>query len=348
MGGDFASGGSSDEEQAATKTVSMTTAVKEALKNKLHDVRLSDPFGFSPKLKRVDLEPLQKSDASFIKTLVLASNDLKDEDLEPIANLQLQTLDAHENDLHDLHALKNMQSLKSLDLGFCSINSDGIAVISQLPNLDFLNLDGCEFGAGSWKKLTVLKKLKTLQLHGCRGILPAEMEELKKELPGCAVGTSRPTATANGEHAMKADIQRIKTEIMGGGDYAEADLALAVSIDRWKERQPPPYQGLARAYRTRGDCMEKLGHWEKALAMYSQSLTIYKEHFPDSEDCADLALRCAACYSELHQYRRERALRREADLFWRSHEPSEKLAPRWRRNRQWLHQHKPEVAPTLP
>ena len=339
MGGDFAGGGSADDDQS-TKAVSMAAAVKEALKNRVRDLRLSDPFGFSPKLKRLDLQPLQSADTSFIKTLALPSNDLKDEDLEPIQALQLDSLDAHENDLHDLHALKNMQSLKSLDLSSCGINSDGIEVISKLPNLDSLNLDGTDFVVGSLKKLAALKKLKTLQLHACQGISPSELAFLKKELPHCEVATSPPTATANGERAMKLDIQRIKTEIMNSGDYAEADLALAVSIDRWKVRQPAPYLGLARAYRLRGDCMYKLANWEKALALYSQSLDLFKQHYPDSEECADIALRSAECYAEMHQFRPERAMRSQADQFWRGHTPSEKMGPKCRRNRQWLNQHK--------
>jgi len=340
MGGDFAGGGGSDDEQTLNKKVSLADAVREALKNRTQDVRLSDPFGFSPKLKRSDLELFYGADTAFIKSLAVPSNDLKDDDLEPIQNLKLETLDAHENELHDLHALKNMQTLKCLDVSSCGINSDGILLISNLTNLDTLNLDGCDFIAGDWKKLTALKKLKSLQLHGCRGIGPTDLEALKKELPACAVAASDSAGIAGGERAMKLDIQRIKSEIMGSGDFAEADLALAASIDRWKGRTPAPYQGLARAYRMRGDCMDKLANWEKAQLMYSQSLALYQKHLPDSEDRADAALRCADCCSKLNQYEREKAMRQEADKYWRGHAPGLKMEGKCRRNRQWLKLHR--------
>jgi Leucine-rich repeat (LRR) protein len=119
-------------------------------------------------LKKEDLEPLKSPEAVEVTTeLTLCGTKLSDDAMEQISALKLIDLDIHGNNVRDLHFLKQMKTLKSLDIRDTDIDSSGMAVIATLPKLETLKLNHDKVTDNDLQQLYGLKNLGALFTVGC-------------------------------------------------------------------------------------------------------------------------------------------------------------------------------------
>jgi len=85
--------------------------------------------------------------------------------------------------LNDLSGLKQAKVLAGLRIVQCNDLSD-LTPVGELPNLASLNIQFCD-GISSLKPVARVKGLKQFILYGCPEIPQAEIDALKRELPGC-------------------------------------------------------------------------------------------------------------------------------------------------------------------
>jgi hypothetical protein len=94
--------------------------------------------------------------------------------------------------------LRELHNLKSLTLGQrlsydppTSLSNETLAILSELKSLESLRLEEARLNFDALVQLKQLPALKTLQLEGIE-MPAADVERLKKELPGAAVQWTKP------------------------------------------------------------------------------------------------------------------------------------------------------------
>ena len=80
--------------------------------------------------------------------------------------------------------MKNLTQLKHLQLGYTAVTD--ISAITQLKNLESLNLINGRIGDADIKDLANLKKLKHLNLANVQ-LSKAAVSDLQKALPNCKI-----------------------------------------------------------------------------------------------------------------------------------------------------------------
>ncbi|MBS1999827.1 MAG: hypothetical protein JSS86_26080 [Cyanobacteria bacterium SZAS LIN-2] len=332
MGGDWAGGGAETEEidRGTRKKIEVAMARQQAV------LGLYDQTGLTSKVVREDLELLRKPEASCIRDLDIGDNDLSDEDIEPLSQLSLEVLRARENELHDLHALANMKSLRSLDLADCAINQQGLAVLQGLPRLTYLCLDLTNFQGMDLSGLCRLKNLKNLKLIQCTGISKETLDKLKAALPSCNIEYN---PGLDPMHVALLDLRHIEMSLMADGDYAHADLSISGLMDKWKSQSQPQYRAMAQGYHLRGICQEKLMKLPRAAEMYSSARDIYVARLSDYDELPENCVALALVLERLNRPGEARAERVRADKFWRRHAPIARMERIYKANCKWLSAH---------
>jgi hypothetical protein len=166
--------------------------VKETIKNLLDrhikDIELHDALALSGNVTRDDLLVFQNQDASFVNELDMSGLQVNDCDLEPLSHLHLTTLRLNDNkDLRDLHAIKSMNKLRYLQASGCAVTGAGIAVISQLGDLEELDLSQTPIRDRDLVTLYRLSRLKQFDLGGCPNLSLAAVKLYRSNLPNCDV-----------------------------------------------------------------------------------------------------------------------------------------------------------------
>ncbi len=107
------------------------------------------------KLTKEGLAPFKTAEAiETIQDLQAGALGLNDNDLEAISGLKnLTVLSLRANPVKDLHFLKPLKQLQSLDLDYTKIDSAGMKVISELPNLNVLALNHAQVPDEAWRYL---------------------------------------------------------------------------------------------------------------------------------------------------------------------------------------------------
>ncbi|MBS1989537.1 MAG: hypothetical protein JSS83_03410 [Cyanobacteria bacterium SZAS LIN-3] len=332
MGGDWAGGGKPSDE------------IDPGIGKKIRDVldkhgsllELYDPTGLTPKVVREDLAILQRPDASNLRNLDIGNNELSDEDIEPLADLQLTILRARENDLHDLHALKKMKTLRKIDLGSTPLNQAGLSVLGTFTDLNYLCLDGNNFHGLDLSGLGHLKKLRHLGLVNCLGIHESTLDQLREDLPGCKVDF---TDGLDESFYNLRELKTIETTLMHSGKYAQADGMISGLIDKWVAQPSPGYRAIAQAYRLRGRCCLQLHDAAKAVEMFSRAQENYLAHVPDDDALPAVTLELADVLEQLHKTAEARAEHLRADAFWVKYKPGKTMQKLYRANSSWLQEH---------
>ena len=90
-----------------------------------------------------------------------------------------------END--DLKYLGCLQSLYKIQVDGTAISDESIAHVSRMANLQELFIRDTRITAIGLNSLLKLRKLRKLDLSGCRKLSEAEVEEFQRARPDCTV-----------------------------------------------------------------------------------------------------------------------------------------------------------------
>src|SRR5262249_32290167 len=108
-------------------------------------------------------------------------------ELEGLSNHRFETLYLDENKLQDLHALKDMTSLKELTLETNALNENALVVIGQLPELQDAVISDNEFPGRALKHLYGMHNLKSLRVIDCPNVTAGDVNKLREALPGALI-----------------------------------------------------------------------------------------------------------------------------------------------------------------
>ena len=89
-----------------------------------------------------------------------------------------------------LRAIAELKDLRTLKLGYSSISSDALKILSALGKVEKLGLEGCaRIDDGAASGLAAWKGLKYVDLQDT-GVTPQGVEALKKAKPGLVILTN--------------------------------------------------------------------------------------------------------------------------------------------------------------
>jgi tetratricopeptide (TPR) repeat protein len=304
--------------------VSVKDTLKYQLKRKGSKLDLHLFTNYSSKVSRDDL--LLLSDAKHLRYVNMGLLGLTDQQIEPIGGLPLDRLELDGNAVKDLHALSGMTTLKSLKLSDDPINAEGMRVIASLPNLDGVDMPRTPISDSDLSLFYGMKRLRFLNLGGCPHLTHAAVERLKNKLPKCDI-TFDTTASKKLKPGFDA-LSRIECSLMEQGEWDEADAAVANTVSRWESDPKPSYELIAKGYRERAKCQEKMGRPRAQVQMLLKSLAVYCQHFPDDQTIPELEMECGEILARIPEPKAALAMDDKADAFWKAHPPSP--ARRWK------------------
>src|SRR5262245_49723109 len=84
----------------------------------------------------------------------------------------------------DLAGLRELKSLRALDLVGTPLTDAGLARIAELRSLRSLDLNGTGVTDAGLRHREVLAGLRSLALHGCANVTDEGIRRLRKALPG--------------------------------------------------------------------------------------------------------------------------------------------------------------------
>lgn len=233
---------------------------------------------YNEPVKSDDLLALQKHGADHIEELILEDLKLTDADIEPIANMKLESLKLNCNPVKDLHALRDMQSLVILHLDSTQVNATGWQIVANLKKLRELTLNGTQISDADLLKLHTLKNLRLIELSGCENVTPAGISKLKHALPNCLVSRTA-TMTVVGQIGP-TDLRMVRRGLMHHKDFEEADLTLQKFIAGWQKNKNGRPAWFAEAYRLRGRCQRSLGNHALAKQLFLKCLDLSLKEMP--------------------------------------------------------------------
>jgi hypothetical protein len=332
MGGDFA-GGAPMSSVLGDMTVRST--IIQLLDKHAEHISLRHVAEYAEKATRQDLMAFQERDASFVNILDISRMGINDNDLEAISKLKLVSLDADDNQLNDLHAIKDIKTLVQLGVSGCPLNAEGLAVIASLPSLTILTIRRTPITDKELEALNQLP-LKLLDVSDCPNLSETGLKNLRSHHPHCQIiAKSERGDLASGFR----DLMRIECSLMKDGEYDEADMSLKGIISRWQSQAPPPYPNIARAFRYRSSCQSKLNHQQEACHMFQESLDIYAKHIPDDPEWPGVAIEYANLLEQQHRYPEAIVQRKTADSFWQKHTITDAQLANCSANKKWLAKH---------
>ncbi len=132
-----------------------------------------------------DLTAMRK--ASHARSVLISGEGITDRGLENLSDLPLVALKVPDTRVRDLHALKNMKTLRALELSRANLNHNAFTILHHLPNLTHLKLDGTPVTDDELLELYTLKNLKSLSLKNCKLLSEKAVSALRKNLPDCKI-----------------------------------------------------------------------------------------------------------------------------------------------------------------
>ncbi len=164
--------------------LSIGDAIKDAVRKHREQLNLRFLVSYERQVSKEDLKPLLTPDAvEHLHDLSLSGLKLSDEDIQPIRNLHLRTLDLDSNHVRTLQAVAHMTSLTKLTVNHCDIDKRGMAVISGLHDLKILLMHGNSITDSDLPMLYGLRKLAIVDLRDCPHLTPAAIQKLRQVLP---------------------------------------------------------------------------------------------------------------------------------------------------------------------
>jgi hypothetical protein len=283
---------------------------------------------------RDDLMIFKSRDCSFLKNLNLSEMGVSDYDLESISDLQLTTLAVSKNELKDLHELKNMQSLISLDVSGCPIDQQGLSVIIGLKRLLALFLCDTSLNDKDLESLADVKSLRYLAVSNCPNVTDRGVKEFESRSPHCQVIDKKSTPGGG-----FTDVMRVQCSLIADGEYDEADMSLQGLIKRWQAYSPVPYAWIVRAIRYRAHCQANLQRMDQACQLYDHSLALCDKSTPNNPEKPDIQIDYAVLLEKLGRLNRATTMRQSADQYWKNHPTDAAESPSYRPNIAWLARH---------
>jgi serine/threonine protein kinase len=212
-------------------------------------------------------------DARSLKSLNLRlAFKIDDSALEKIDNLTLEKLNISSTGIKDLHALRNMPTLRALDCSNTHINLAGTEVIGHLTNLETLKLENTSLKDDALKNLYGLSKLKSLDLASTL-FSEGAVAELRRKLPGATVVFSSKTPQWKKEIVETKERARYD---MTHQRWKEAISALDAGISAFSEAplgEREPYLGtIAEMQDMRGESLTWLKKFADALKAYDHGI----------------------------------------------------------------------------
>lgn len=329
--GDFANGTSLAD---VLNGMTVRETIVQLLDNHAPQISLKRLSEYADKPTRDDLMVFKSRDCSFVKVLNFADMGISDSDIEGISDLRLVDLSVNGNQLRDLHALKNMQSLVRLDVSGCPIDQHGLAVIVGLRGLMNLFISATSIDDKDLEALAGMKSLRYLAIRSCPNLTAQAVRQFQSRHPLCRV-----TYTTVATGAGLSDVMRIKSSLIADGEYDEADLALQGLIKRWQAQSPVPYSWIIRAYRYRAYCQTNMKRSDQACQMYDKCLEICGKNMPDNPEKAQIQVEYAEMLEKLGRQNEVMTLRRSADQYWKKHPDIAAAEPIYHRNQIWLAKH---------
>jgi serine/threonine protein kinase/tetratricopeptide (TPR) repeat protein len=260
-----------------------------------------------PTLKELNLSnstinTLEKlSDAHSLETLELDDTLIGDIQLEQIKNLRLKSLDLSNTSVSTLNGLRDMKSLTNLRLNFDKhLNTQGMAVIGQLKNLEQLDLDNTTVTDADLAYLVPLRKLQALKLYACKNLSDAAVNNLKKKLPvDCVVyydvghqltrssepGAAEMQTLADEKSAQtkeKASLLKNKAlRLWQNHRYKDAlDLYKQVLpiLQNAENKTTSDWSNQAECLRMIGNCHYLLQQMQPAIPYYRKAIDVLEKH----------------------------------------------------------------------
>jgi hypothetical protein len=327
--GDFADGNAPTD---VASGMSMRGAIEDLLNKHAQKIDLRKLVDYVDKPTKDDFMLFKSRDCSFIEELRVSRMGIDDSDLEGISDLKLVHFEATDNNLKDLHYLKNMKTLTFLDLSGCPINKSGVAVIGSLTNLQGLYLVGTPIGDSDLGALRNLQSLTCLTLYNCPNLTNQAALQLRKWFPKCIVLFGKKAERESGV----ADIMQLETSLVADGEYGEADLAFKRLIERWQLRQPVPYTWIIMAYRQRALCQVNMNRNDLACRLYVTTLDICAKNAPDDPERPALMVEYADLLEKQGRTQEAQNQRRSAEEIWKEHPATKEFMPEYRENLDWL------------
>jgi Leucine-rich repeat (LRR) protein len=251
--------------------------------------------------------------------LNLTNLGLTDSDIEPIGLLNLQKLTLDNCAVKDLHAIKNMSQLKSLNLEECKLSNAGIKVIANLNNLTGLDLTRSTIRDADLTLLESMPNLKWLKISGC-SLTPQAVQSFKRKHPECEVLFLR------GEKRQLKDgmetLAGIESSLMNQHEFDEADLSINHFISDLEKQATPQYECIAKGYQMRAQCQGGMNHPQAEKEMLMDCINVYAKHLPDSELLPRVQLDCAKLQELQDDPQGAIAMRSRANQFWQHHPPT--------------------------
>jgi tetratricopeptide (TPR) repeat protein len=283
---------------------------------------------------RDDLMIFKSRDCSFLKNLNLSEMGVSDYDLESISDLQLTNLAISKNELKDLHELKNMQSLISLDVSGCPIDKQGLGVIIGLKHLLSLFLCDTSIDDKDLESLADMKSLRYVAVSNCPNVTDRGVKEFESRSPHCQVIDKKSTPGGG-----FTDVMRVQCSLIADGEYDEADMSLKGLIKRWQAHSPVPYAWVVRAIRYRAHCQANMQRMDQACRLYDQSLALCDKSTPNNPEKPDLQIDYATLLEKLGRLNQATTLRKSADQYWKNHPTDAAESLSYRPNIAWLAKH---------
>jgi len=329
--GDFANGNSIGD---VLNDMTVRDTLKQLVDKRSAKIDLKHLSEYTDRPTRDDLMIFKSRDCSFVRMMDLSGAGVNDSDLESISDLKLTQLTVKNNDLKDLHALKNMQSLIYLDVSGCPIDKSGVKVIGGLRNLANASLDGTPIDDRDLAFLGQSKSLRFYRISSCPKLTAQAVRNFKARFPLCFVLQAQPTGGTG-----FTDIMRVQSSLMNDGEYDEADLSLQGLIKKWQAQSPVPYSWIVRAYRYRARCQAKLNRPQAACHLYDTCLDICAKNTPDNPERPDVQVDYAVLLEDLGRLNDAKTQRAVADQFWKKHPSVTNMAVGYRLNLAWLSKH---------
>jgi hypothetical protein len=329
--GDFANGTSLGD---VLKGMTVRDTLVQLLDSRAAVINLKHLSEYAEKPTRDDLMIFKSRNCSFVKNLDLSDMGISDLDLESISDLLLTSLAVSNNDLKDLHELKNMQSLISLDVSGCPIDQHGVTVISGLKHLVSLFLNNTSVNDKDLESLEGMKSLRYLALSNCPNITDRGVRQFESR-SHCRV-VERKSAPGSGF----TDVMRVQCSLMADGEYDEADMSLQGLIKRWEAQSPIHYPWIIRATRCRAICQASVQRSDQACRLYDQCLALCDKYTPSNPEKPDIQIDYAKLLEQLGRLKEATTLRKSADQYWKKHPSDAAASPSNLPNIAWLAKHR--------
>jgi hypothetical protein len=327
--GDFANGNAPTD---LASGLSLRDEIEQLLHEHARSIDLRRMADYVDAPTKDDFMIFKSRDCNFVESLKISRMGIDDNKLEGISGLKLATLECTDNDLSDLHALKNMKTLTRLELSGCPIDKSGLTIIGSLTNLQGLYLARTPISDSDVGALRNLHSLTWLSLYNCPNLTNQAAAQLQKWLPQCRVLYGGKIVRESGF----TDILRLEGSLVSDGEYDEADLAFKRLIERWQVRKPVQYTWIISAYRHRARCQIKMNKNDEACRMYATSLDICAKNAPDDPERPSVMVEYASLLEKLGRMQEAQNQRRTAAQIWKEHPATKEFKKDYSENLDWL------------